>query len=145
MTTNKSKKVRKQRGSGQCGYGKTHRGAGNRGGRGNAGTGKKADQKKPRIWKKVYFGKTGFTRLKIKKVDNPISLKDLQNKLDFLVKKGFAKDDKGVMIVNLKKAGYTKLLSSGILKLKLKLIVPSASKKAVEKVKNAGGEIINEV
>src|SRR3989338_7387915 len=62
MTINKRKKNDRQRGSKTHGWGakKKHRGQGNRGGRGMAGTGKRADSKKPSIWKEDYFGKHGF-------------------------------------------------------------------------------------
>ncbi len=142
MVVHKRKKFRRKRGTRQCGFGESHRGAGERGGRGNAGTGKKADQKKPRIWKEKYFGKKGFTRVRAKKSLKYISIKNLIEKLDFFVNKEFAKKDKDLFIIDLKKAGYNKLLSDGDLKQKVKIVVSSASKKAVEKVKAAGGELV---
>src|SRR3990167_6707326 len=62
MTVNKRKKNSRQRGYKTHGYGsmKKHRGSGHRGGVGMAGTGKRADSKKPSIWKEDYFGKKGF-------------------------------------------------------------------------------------
>ena len=53
MTYNKRKKNTRMRGGTTHGYGsmKKNRGAGNRGGRGNAGSGKRADSKKPKIYK----------------------------------------------------------------------------------------------
>ena len=142
MTAKRRSKSRKMRGVRQHGYGKTHRGAGNRGGRGNAGTGKKADQKKPNIWEEKYFGKTGFVRFRSKKEVKVISLGTLQDKLDTFVKKGLVKDEKGVLIVDLKKAGYTKLLGNGQISQKMNIIVPSASKKAVEKLGKVEGGLI---
>lgn len=141
MTAKRGTKSRKMRGVRQHGYGKTHRGAGHRGGRGNAGTGKKADQKKPNIWAKKYFGKTGFVRVRIKKPENTINLNTVQDKLEIFIKKGFAKKEKESIVVNLKQAGYTKLLGTGKIKQKMNIIVTSASKKTVEKIKKAEGQL----
>ena len=144
MTTKQNKKSRKMRGVRQHGYGKTHRGAGHRGGRGKAGTGKKADQKKPNIWSEKYFGKSGFVRLRVKKEDVAISLSTLQDKIDTFIKKGFAKKDKDIIVIDLKKAGYTKLLGNGKINKKFNIIVPSASKSAVAKLEKAEGKLITE-
>ena len=144
MTTTRQKKSRSMRGVRQHGYGKTHRGAGHRGGRGNAGTGKKADQKKPNIWEKKYFGKSGFVRLRVKKEDKVISLSTIQDKLDTFIKKGFAKKDKETIVIDLKKAGYTKLLGNGKIDKKFNVIIPSASKSAVAKLEKAEGKLIIE-
>ena len=53
MTVNKRKKNVRQRGHKTHGWGekKKHRGKGHQGGAGMAGTGKRADSKKPSIWK----------------------------------------------------------------------------------------------
>ncbi|MBU0761552.1 MAG: hypothetical protein KKD39_00860, partial [Candidatus Altiarchaeota archaeon] len=65
---------------------KKRRGAGNRGGRGMAGTGRKADVKKPSIWKnKKYFGVHGFKKKNIKLKINPINLITLEEKTDKLL------------------------------------------------------------
>ena len=146
MVTNKTSKSRKLRGVRQHGYGKTHRGAGNRGGRGNAGTGKKADQKKSTTWNnKKYFGKSGFVRLRVKKDIVSININLINEKFDYFIKKGFAKENKEVIEIDLKKAGYDKLLGTGTPIQKFSIKVSSASKKALEKIKNAGGEVITEV
>ena len=68
MVVNKRKKSTRQRAGTTHGYGsmKKHRGAGHRGGRGASGTGKRADSKKPSIWKQTdYFGKHGFKKKNI--------------------------------------------------------------------------------
>ena len=65
MTVNKRSKNTRQRGHTTHGWGsmKKHRGKGHQGGAGMAGSGKRADSKKPSIWKdKRYFGKFGFIR-----------------------------------------------------------------------------------
>ncbi|MAG20302.1 50S ribosomal protein L15 [archaeon] len=133
---NKRKKFSRQRGTHSHGWGskKKHRGAGNRGGRGMAGTGKRADHKKPTILKEFgssYFGKRGFKRpVKTQKQTKIINFSDL-NKL-----KSKIKDN----TLDLKKLGYTKLLSQGT-PTKLKIIVPEFSKKAQEKLEKVGGEL----
>ena len=47
----------------------------------------------------------------------------------------------GVFVIELRKVGYNKLLSSGKVTKKLKITVPIASPKAVEKVQQAGGTV----
>ncbi|MDP1728874.1 MAG: 50S ribosomal protein L15, partial [archaeon] len=67
MVVHKRQKSSRMRGAKTThGFGakKKHRGSGNRGGFGMAGSGKRADQKKPTIFKlygSSYFGKHGFT------------------------------------------------------------------------------------
>jgi len=138
---NKVKKVRKLRGSHTHGYGskKKHRGAGSRGGRGMAGSGKRADQKKPSILKKYgkkYFGRYGFRSLK-KKI-RAVNIDYLEK----LVNKNLVKKEGDVFLIDLEKLGYEKLLSAGKVTQKFKVLVKSASKKAIEKIKKLGGEII---
>ena len=137
-------KTRKLRGRKTAGYGarKKHRGAGSRGGRGMAGSGKRADQKKTLIltkYGKSYYGKKGFT-VPGKKYGREINLDQLSRKLPEFIKNGFAKKDKEVN-VDLKKAGYTKLLGRGKLEEKYLIKIKSFSKKAKEKVEQLGGEI----
>lgn len=131
MTINKGKKNVKQRGSKTHGWGsmKKHRGAGNRGGRGRAGTGKKAGQKTPSYWQTRHYGKIGF-----KARGAPIKIKSIN--LNGLAKLIIGKNE-----VNLRDLGFSKLLGKGK-GIKLKIIVESASAKAIEKVKAAGGEVI---
>lgn len=134
MTTNKRKKVRRLRGSKYHGGGvKKHRGAGNRGGRGMAGSGKRAHQKKPSILKyfgREYFGKHGFKlHPSLRKEEKIINIKDLPEKEE----------------INLRELGYTKLLSEGNPKMKHKIIIPSYSKKAKEKIEKAGGVILEKL
>ncbi len=142
MTVNKRKKVSRYRGSMTHGGGskKKRRGSGNRGGKGMAGSGKRSDSKKPSIWKQKYFGKHGFTsknRRDIKAVnidyldENILRLpKDIVNK------------ENDSFSVDLGKLGFNKLLSKGKALNKYKIKIPHASKKAVEKIKNSGGEVI---
>ncbi len=146
MVFNKRKKNSRQRGSHTHGWGskKKHRGSGNRGGKGMAGTGKKADSKKPLVWKnKKYFGKYGF-KVKNKKTLNSITLKDLSDKLDVLVEQKLAVKENDVYKINLKELGYDKLLGNGSITKKLEVVVPKATKKAIAVIEENGGKIILE-
>lgn len=129
----KRSKNSRQRGTHTHGWGskKKHRGAGNRGGRGMAGTGKRGDQKKTYILKKFgneYFGKKGFRIPQKMKVHiKTINVHDL-NRME-----------KGT--VNLKEMGYDKLLGKGKINRKVVVTVQFSSKRAMEKIQKAGGEI----
>lgn len=144
MTINKRKKNSRLRGSHTHGWGakKKHRGSGHRGGRGMAGSGKRADSKKPSIWKDpLYFGKHGFKPKGPAIEYNGINIRTLEDSLSSFAEKGFAKEEKWVFNVNLTSAGYTKLLSSGKATKKLIVTVQMASSSAVEKIKKAGGNV----
>ena len=144
MTDSKRKKNSRQRGTHTHGWGskKKHRGAGNRGGRGMAGTGKRGDAKKPSIWKKKYLGKFGFKKKNIKIKIKHITIKTVEQLIDKWVQLKLAEEKNGVISVDLQKVGYNKLLSNGKVSKKLKISVPYASAKAIEKIKSAGGEIV---
>ena len=133
--TTKTKKSKRQRGYNSHGWGhkKKHRGAGSRGGRGNAGSGKRADTKVPTIINKygtTNLAKRGFIRPKIKTV-HAINIRELI----FLAEKAKKSE------LNLSDYGFQKLLGTGNLSTALKIQVEMASKSAIEKVKNAGGEV----
>jgi len=116
---------------------KKHMGSGHRGGFGMAGTGKRADHKKSLILKKSekYFGKQGITSKSTKRRKNDVmNLDYIQKNLESLTKRFGEKD-----VLNLEKY---KILGTGELTSKIKIKAKSASEKAKEKVKKAGGEII---
>jgi len=148
MVIYKTRKNRKMRGSKTHGWGsmKKHRGAGSRGGRGMAGTGKRGDAKKPGIWKdKKYFGKHGFKRpkkitIKIK----AINLKTIEQGIESLLSKKLIEKKNDTYVIDLKKLGFNKLLSTGKVTKKFNIKCEYASKKAVEKIKKAGGDIVLE-
>ncbi len=148
MVTNKRKKCSRLRGSKTHGWGamKKHRGAGSRGGRGMAGSGKRADQKKPTILKlygQSYFGKRGFKIPKKLKINiQPINIDYLEKNIGNLLTKNLIKKEGDSFIVNLEDLGFNKLLGKGKVTKKFKIKVESFSKKAEEKIKKAGGEII---
>ena len=140
MVVNKRKKFSRQRGSFThgCGSKKKARNSGNRGGFGMAGTGKRADQKKTMIWKDLhYFGKYGFVSRK--KMMPSLNLDDVST----LLERKEIKEEKGVL--DLGHFGYGKLLGGGSFSgpsKKLTIKVKRASAQALEKVKEAGGEVI---
>ena len=145
MAVNKRKKFQRKRGSRTCGYGVSHRGAGERGGRGNAGTGKKGKCKMPKkgTWTIQYFGKKGFKSKGIAYTEHyTINLRQLEQMLANFVKEKVAVLEKDVYTINLTDLGIDKLLSTGKVTKKLMINVNFASKKAIEKVKSAGGEVI---
>lgn len=121
---------------------KKGRGAGNRGGRGNAGTGKRGDANKPRIWKdSKYFGKHGFKTHTSRSI-KAINIADIEERHAKLIEAGLARKDKDTVEIDLSKLGYDKLLGSGKVTSKFRIKAESASKSAVDKIKEAGGEII---
>jgi large subunit ribosomal protein L15 len=109
---------------------KAGRGAGLRGGRGNAGL------KKHRYMYMVknmpdHFGKHGFKRpqavIKKDKIINVGQLEELYP---------------GKRDIDLTKEGFDKLLGGGSIKTKMKIKIEKASEKAVEKIKEKGGEVV---
>lgn len=146
MPVNRRKKSVRQRGSTTHGWGsmKKHRGAGNRGGRGMAGSGKRADQKKISILQEygnAYFGKIGFFKHN-KKLVKSVNTSYLEAHLQKLLSKNLVKEENKKFIIDLKALGYNKLLGSGKVTKLFVITAESASKKAVERVKKAGGEVI---
>ncbi len=126
MKVKKRKKSSRFRGSHTHGRGgkKKARGKGHRGGVGMSGTGKRADQKKTlvlNLYGKKYFGKDKTLGKKPRKKLLTINLDQLSQEKTNLV-------------------GY-KVLSRGVPPSKLKITASAASKKAIEKIKAAQGEI----
>jgi large subunit ribosomal protein L15 len=136
----KLRKVRKKRGSRTHGYGRVgqHRGGGQRGGHGKAGFHKHK-------WTYVikyepdYFGKKGFTSPKsLRQKVNIINVKVL----DEMAEKLSTRKETGKFFIDLGSLGYTKLLGTGNITKPLIVKVPSCSKSATEKIKEAGGQIL---
>ncbi len=131
MVVRRRKKKVRMRGSKFHGYAKKkHRGGGSKGGRGMAGSGKRAGQKKMlilRTYGKEYFGRVGFTSIK-QNQDKCINIRDLPDEKE----------------INLSKLGYDKLLGCGKINRSVKVIVKKASKQAIERIRNANGEVVTE-
>ena len=144
MTFNKRMKNTRQRGSKTHGWGakKKHRGKGHQGGAGMAGTGKRADSKKPSIWKDThYFGKFGFVSKTPKVKINPVNVDYIEQHLEKFLSNNSIKRENEFYSVELEKLGFNKLLGDGQVNLKFKIKTPYASASAIEKVKKAGGEV----
>lgn len=129
----KLRKHRKMRGSRTQGYGRVgqHRDSGSKGHR-------KVGRHK-HLWSLVcnekvpYFGKHGFhSPQALHRIENAINL----IKLDQLVTTETN--------INLTSMGYTKLLGTGKITKALTITIPTASKTAQEKIKQAGGKLITE-
>lgn len=121
---------------------KKRRGAGNRGGRGHAGSGKRADQNKPKIWgDPLYFGKHGFFPPNTKEVKT-CNLRFIEEHIERFAQEGKIKKEQDVYIVDLATLGYDKVLSSGVLRHKCKIIADKASASVAEKVAAAGGKLV---
>lgn len=137
----KLRKTRKRRGSRTQGWGRVaqHRRTGSKGRR-NPGRHKA-------LWSYVikyepdYYGKVGFT--------SPKSLKQKVNvinvgTLDAIAEKFAVEKEEGKFFIDLKSLGYTKLLGTGKTVKPLFVKVPAYSKSAAEKIKEAGGQILEE-
>ncbi|MBI2657868.1 uL15 family ribosomal protein [Candidatus Woesearchaeota archaeon] len=144
MTVNKRKKNTRQRGYKTHGWGskKKHRGQGHRGGRGLAGTGKRSDAKKPSYWKEDYFGKYGFVSKTPGIKISAVNIRFIEQHFNKFLSGKLVSHEGGFYIVELEKLGFNKLLGDGKVSMKFRIKTPYASKAAVEKVKQAGGEVI---
>ena len=124
------RKTKKFRGSMTHGRGKkAGRGAGLRGGRGNAGLHK---HKYMHMLKYMpdHFGVHGFKRHKsLVKKDRIINVGQLEEKFP------------GKKEIDLTKEGFDKLLGGGKINTAIKIKVKNASDRAVEKIKEIGGEV----
>ncbi len=135
------RKTRRLRASRTHGWGRSgqHRGSGSQGGHGNAGW--KRHRWSAVIRYGIQIGEPGFRSVN-HNYHNPINLGDMVEKLPSLIEAGYAKQSNGKLDIELGRAGYTKLLSGGEVDTPLRVIVNQCSKKAAEKVTQAGGEII---
>jgi len=124
-------KTRRKKSTRRFGYtrrsGKRRRGSGNRGGFGKAGSGKRAKQKKHRYIYEIQ--NRGFTSHHPKKILKTINISYINSHFE---------EGKEIDLT-----GY-KILGKGIVTKKLKIKATSFSKKATEKIKQAGGEVISE-
>ncbi len=119
-----------------------HRGSGSRGGFGAAGM-----HKHKWSWVVKYaptwFGKHGFNPPKGLKEDvSEINVGELEEKINEWLLKGLAKKEKDMVIIDLSKIGYNKLLGRGRITEPVKIYVPYATELAVKKIEEAGGEVV---
>jgi len=135
------RKTRKRRGSRTHGWGRVgqHRRTGSKGGR-NAGRHKA-------LWSYIikyepdYYGKNGFTSAKsLRTKVNVINVGTLEG----IAEKFAVEKEKGKSFIDLESLGYTKLLGMGKISKSLIVKVPAFSKSAAEKIKDAGGQVLEE-
>jgi large subunit ribosomal protein L15 len=144
MVVRRRKKSRHLRGRTRTmGWGRIgqHRKSGSRGGFGAAGMHK-------HMWTWVvkyaptWFGKHGFNPPKgLEKDVVGINVGELAERLDRWLRSGLAREEEGKVVVNLAELGYNTLLGRGKISRPVKVIVPRATRRAVEKIKAAGGEV----
>ncbi len=133
----RKKRVNKMLGQRTRGNGDTkrRRGAGSRGGRGLAGSHKHKYSK--------YAGKFGQEKKKVlsRKIVREINIDLLIQKMPKLEVAGKISKEGTTIIIDGSKIGFDKLLSKGELTQKIIVRNMKASKKAIEKVKKAGGNV----
>ena len=145
MVVRRRKKSRRLRGRTRTmGWGRIgqHRKSGSRGGFGAAGMHK-------HMWTWVvkyaptWFGKHGFNPaqgLEVRPAE--INVGEVDEHVEQWLRSGLAREEQGFIVVDLAKMGYNTLLGRGKVTHKLRIIVPRATERAVEKVKAAGGEVV---
>lgn len=133
-------KTKKMRGSKSCGYGisKKHRGKGSRGGKGFGGA-KKHRMLKFKMECPEHYDHRVLKKLEIARIINVGELGKFKGP-----EINGTRTTHGINTINLTEMGYDKLLGNGEIKEKLKVIVPSWSVSAEEKIKAAGGEVVEE-
>ncbi|MGC8621369.1 MAG: uL15 family ribosomal protein [Caldisphaera sp.] len=148
LTARTRKKSRKLRGrSRSMGWGRVgqHRKSGSKGGTGGSGM-----NKHRKSWMLKYypnwFGAKGFitTRNRLIHKKESINIRDLSNLLYNLKKQNKVSIEGDKYVIDLKKFGFDKLIGQGSIYERVKVIVKEASKKAIEKIKESGGEVIIE-
>lgn len=146
MTNRKKKRVRKQRGSQHHGYGKVnpHRKSGDRGGVGRSGV-DKHQWLKITSGKREPLGKHGFTRPQrlVEKVET-INVSHVEAMLLKFKNEGIVEKQNNLYELNLTELGYDKLLAQGNIRTPMKITIEKASKRAIEKIEEAGGALILE-
>ncbi|MCW6168823.1 MAG: 50S ribosomal protein L15 [Thermoplasmatales archaeon] len=116
---------------------KAGRGKGKKGGSGMAGL-----HKHRWVWTikndPLHFGGKGFTSHHRGVLDIPITLSELDDNLDRLRKQGYVTEEGGGLIIDLRSAGFTKLLGSGNFDVKSSIKIDKITEKALNKLSVAG-------
>jgi large subunit ribosomal protein L15 len=144
LVVRRDKRSRYYRGSRTHGYGRTgqHRKSGSRGGRGHVGY-----HKHKWSWTVKYapdwYGRHGFTRHpSLVTVFNTVNVGELDIRIKDLYEKGVASREGDVFVIDLTRVGVNKLTGSGQVRNKMIIKVPFATRKAIEKVKAVGGNVL---
>ncbi len=142
------KKSRKLRGSRLHGFGlqRQHRRSGRGGGFGNAGSHKHGWTWYTAHWPD-YFGRgrRGFRRPGSPREPKTINVGEIESRLEKFIESGTAKREGEILLVDLTRAGYDKLLGAGRVGTAMRIRVREFSRKAAEKIAEAGGEIVEAV
>lgn len=149
IRTHKKSKAKKLRGHTTHGFGsmKKNRGAGHRGGRGNAGTGKRGDAKKPMVWSNgKYFGKYGFNSVKNNKGLKPVAITvaEINSYVDEWIKSGVAEKKGEVIVIDLNKTDFEKIISNGMPNAAYEVKCMSATANAVAKIEKMKGKVVTD-
>ncbi|WP_019177508.1 uL15m family ribosomal protein [Methanomassiliicoccus luminyensis] len=135
-------RTNKFRGSRTHGRGKkSGRGAGKMGGHGNAGLHK---HKTISVLKydPMHFGRHGFKRpQKVVSAKITLNVGDLDERMEDLMKQGFAVKQEGKIKINLANMGVDKLLGFGKVANPFDIVVAETSARAKEKLEAAGGSV----
>jgi large subunit ribosomal protein L15 len=147
------RKIRKKRGSRTVGYGRVgqHRKTGQRAGRGKTTQWKKSKKSYYLKQKELGFpdpdwdfGKRGFKRpqdvVRINQV-NTLNIRDLDYQIDKLVFDNKASKTGNKYAINLNDINIQKILGRGLITKSINITVNKASKRAIEKIEDAGGKI----
>ena len=141
MVVRRERKIRKLRGR-KSSYGshKKHKGGGSRGGRGISGLHKSKVMRMIKYFPD-HYGKHGMTSIKPTKIKT-INLKDLDSRIEQLLKEKKVEKEKEGIKVKLLDLGYDKLLGSG--KVNHPLIVEAKyfSKNAIKKLEDVKGKAV---
>lgn len=144
MVRRREKKSKYFRGSRTHGWGRVaqHRRSGRKGGRGFVGY-----HKHKWSWTVKYapdwYGAYGFQRHPSLVLQySTINIGALDEQLDHLVERGVASKNGDKYTVDLTQLGVNKLTGSGKVTRKIVVKVAKATRKAVERIKEAGGEVI---
>lgn len=145
MVVRREKKSRKMHGYRNRGWGSIgqHRKSGSRGGRGAAGMHKHKWSwivKNYRDW----FGRKGFVPRSPSSTPkaSEINIGQIEEVVNKMLEAGTATMENNKIVIDLSKMGINKLVGYGEITHPVKVIVWSASKKAIEKIEKIGGEII---
>lgn len=116
---------------------KSGRGKGKKGGKGNAGL-----LKHRWVWTLKndpnHFGVHGFKSHHPSKPDVTITLRDLSEHYPDFKQKGYVTGEEENTVIDLNKAGYTKLLATGEFRVKSKILVSKATEKTIKKLSSNG-------
>ncbi|MEK6807760.1 MAG: uL15 family ribosomal protein [Nanoarchaeota archaeon] len=143
MVVKRAKKSKKFHGTRRHGYGfsKQHQGKGHRGGKGNAGLGKRGQQRATLLYSKhiKHLGRIGaMVERRGRTHEEAITLRDIDLRVEGWASKNLVKKEKDVFTIDIEALGYDKVVSSGKINHKIK-VIGAVSAEAKKKIEAAGG------